>query len=383
VPLDFRSGLAQQRLDQRGRSDVRLTERRGVEVVSDPGYRMDGNSLGDLGLVTGQGPQPDAQRVCERLREGRQQHPCLRVSPGQVNRPVQCHDRFAGARTAAYPGGSVVVAVDEPTLRRMQEDRPFIPRIIERTLQFLDVGDHPEPALRVGMIERVDNRQERGTVDTEGHIGPIFGCDGDFGRSAGCESQQGFGGLLRQAFGDIEQGVFIGPADLVEPRGRYAVTEQRIVGDPGEQQRFVCGSRCDGGRYCDMLDPLGEFDELGRACRRVAFDPPPLSPRISSIVMPDITKQHARGRSMDDQPDIFIDANRPEVRVTRPFEPMKAQARIRQVQLQIKRCGLDRLLFGAVQPGEAGGEGIGDAELHHRTDIARASRRGPPGRSSA
>jgi hypothetical protein len=73
VFLNLRSGLAQQRLDLCRRGDVRLTERRGVEVVSDPRYRMDGNPVGDLRLVAGQGPQPDAQRVCQRLREGRQQ----------------------------------------------------------------------------------------------------------------------------------------------------------------------------------------------------------------------------------------------------------------------------------------------------------------------
>jgi hypothetical protein len=59
--------LAQQRLDQRGRGDVGLTERRRVEVVSDPRYRMDGNPVGDLRLVAGQSPQPDAQRVCQGL----------------------------------------------------------------------------------------------------------------------------------------------------------------------------------------------------------------------------------------------------------------------------------------------------------------------------
>ena len=67
VPLDLRCGLAQQGLNQRRRGDVRLAERRRVEVVSDPGHRMDRDPVGDLRLVAGQRPQPDAQRVCERL----------------------------------------------------------------------------------------------------------------------------------------------------------------------------------------------------------------------------------------------------------------------------------------------------------------------------
>jgi phospholipase C len=71
-------------------------------------------------------------------------------------------------------------------------------------------------------------------------------------------------------------------------------------------------------RFYQMLD------ELGCTRRGVAFDPPPLGPCISRVLVPDITKQQARRRSMDDQSDIFIDANRPEIRVTGPFEPMKA-----------------------------------------------------------
>jgi hypothetical protein len=35
----------------------------------------------------------------------------------------------------------------------MQEDGPFLPREIERTLQFFDVRHHTEPAERVWMIE--------------------------------------------------------------------------------------------------------------------------------------------------------------------------------------------------------------------------------------
>jgi hypothetical protein len=274
----------------------------------------------------------------------------LRVSPGQSNRPVQRHDRLACAGTAAYPGRPAVVAVDQPPLRRMQEDRPLVPRVIEGSFEFLDIGQHLEPALRVGMGERIglDRRPFRHRRG-----------------GAGRQVQQGLGSLLRQPFGDVEQGVLVGSPDLIEPFGRHSVAEQRIVGDPLEQQRFRCGSRCDYGRCGDILDPLGEFDELGCTRRRVAFYPASLGPRISFVVVLDITKQQAGGRSMDDQANVFIDANRPEIRVAGPFKPMEAQARARQVQLKIKRRRLDRLLLRPVQPGEARGEGIGDAEFHY------------------
>ena len=242
MPLNLRSGLAQQRLDQRGRGDVRLTERRRVEVVSDPRHRMDGDPVGDLRLVAGQGPQPDAQGVGQGLREGREQHACLRVSPGQGNRPVQCHDRLAGAGAAADPGGSVVVTVDQPPLRRMQEDRPFIPGIIERPFEFLDIRQHPESALRIGMGERIglDRRPFRHRR----------------GR-ARRQAQEGLGCLLRQPFGDVEQRVFVGLADLAEPFWRHAVAEQRVVSDPGEQQRFGSGRRAAPGRGRSPSSPAG------------------------------------------------------------------------------------------------------------------------------
>ena len=43
----------------------------------------------------------------------------------------------------------------------MQEDRPFLPREIERALEFLDVGHHPEAALGVGVIERIRDGRRR------------------------------------------------------------------------------------------------------------------------------------------------------------------------------------------------------------------------------
>ena len=36
-------------------------------------------------------------------------------------------------------------------LFRVQEHRPFLSREVERTLQFLDVGENPESTLRIGM----------------------------------------------------------------------------------------------------------------------------------------------------------------------------------------------------------------------------------------
>ena len=81
-------------------------------------------------------------------------------------------------------------------------------------------------------------------------------------------------------------------------------------------------------------------------------------------MVPDVAEQQARRRPVHDQSDIVIDAHRPEIRVAGPIEPMEAETGIRQVQLQIKRRRLDRFLLRPIEPREAGGEGIGDAEVH-------------------
>jgi hypothetical protein len=164
--------------------------------------------------------------------------------------------------------------------------------------------------------------------------------------------------------GDVEQRILVRAPHRVEPFRRDAIAEQFVVADAGKQQGLGRGRR-GGRRWNDSdLDPLRQFDELRRAGHRMPFDLAPLGPRIGGVVVPDIADKQARRRPVHDQSDIVIDAHRPEIRVAGPIEPMETQTRIRQVQLQIKRRRLDRFLLRPIEPGEAGGEGIGDAEVH-------------------
>jgi len=91
--------------------------------------------------------------------------------------------------------------------------------------------------------------------------------------------------------GDLEQGVLGGPPDLIEPFGRHAITEERIVGDPGEQRRLGFGCRLGKSQCGDMFNPLGKFYQLSRTRRRMAFDPASLGPRIGGVMVPDIAEQ--------------------------------------------------------------------------------------------
>ncbi len=170
---------------------------------------------------------------------------------------------------------------------------------------------------------------------------------------------------MRQVIGYVEQRVLGGVAHRRQPFDRNSVGQQRLVGYAAEQGRV--GRVWSGRRDCDLLDPLAYLDELRRAGHGMALDLAPLGPTIGGIVMPDITKQHARRGLVHDQPDIGIDSHRPEIRVSSAVEPMEMQAPASRIELQIERCHFDRFLLRPGQSRETVGEGIRDAEFHHRT----------------
>jgi hypothetical protein len=68
---------------------------------------------------------------------------------------------------------------------------------------------------------------------------------------------------------------------------------------------------------------------------------------------------------VQDDADVTACTHRPEVLVFGLLDPMQAHAGMRRVQLQVERRGFDRLLLVAGQAGQAVGEGVGDAEVHH------------------
>ena len=67
---------------------------------------------------------------------------------------------------------------------------------------------------------------------------------------------------------------------------------------------------------------------------------------------------------MHNQPDICIDAHRPEIRVYGTVQPMEMQPPAGRIELQVECRRLDGLLLRTGQPYEACCKGIGDAELH-------------------
>jgi hypothetical protein len=172
--------------------------------------------------MSGSLPIKNCSRVLsafEGLRERRQQHQRLGVAARQSNRAMQRDNRLAGAGRSRDPRRPGVAALDELALRRMQKHRPFRPRKVERAFQLLDIGQHPEAALRVRMGERVG------------------GCGGwcrDRRGPTSRQVQQRLGRLLRQAIGYIEQRILGRLTHRIEPFDWDAVSQQHVIGYANE-----------------------------------------------------------------------------------------------------------------------------------------------------
>jgi hypothetical protein len=80
--------------------------------------------------------------------------------------------------------------------------------------------------------------------------------------------------------------------------------------------------------------------------------------------MSDIAEQDASGGLVHNQPDICIDAHRPEIRVSRAVEFMKMEASTGWIELQVECRGFYGLLFRPCEPRKAVGEGIRNPKFH-------------------
>src|SRR4051812_47312959 len=115
---------------------------------------------------------------------------------------MQRDDRLARSRRPRDSGRAGLVALDPLPLLGVQEDRPLLPRIIERSRQLFQIAHYAEPALGVGMFERVVDGRER--------LGyPRFAANSKF--------QQRLGGLARQMSGEVEDGILGGGSHIAKP----------------------------------------------------------------------------------------------------------------------------------------------------------------------
>ena len=125
----------------------------------------------------------------------------------------------------------------------------------------------------------------------------------------------------------VKMAALRGPANVSEPFSGHSIAEQHlIVGMFFEQQGFSGFYRyLLRGPGNNFFDRFPDFDKLGSTGARMGFNPPTLGLGIGVVVVIDISDQDTVGRAMNDQPDIAVDPDRPEVRVLGSVEFVKLQ----------------------------------------------------------
>jgi hypothetical protein len=333
------------------------------------------------GLVPDQLPQPRPQCVRQRLRERREQHPRIRVRPSQMHRSVERHDRLPRAGRPGHARRPAVPALHRLALRRMQEDRPLVPRVLERPLQLLAARHRAEPPPRVRMLERVRIRHMRiGSLRLGHHLAlsarilrrelleraRLVGgrIRQPRKRSPRSQHQQRLGRFRRKVIREIEKVVLRRPPNLLQPLRGHSTREQIVHRRIGKQ-RPLRSRRLHVPRKHHLLHALPNLHPLRGTRLRMRLQPTALRPAISRVVMVRVAQQQASLRPVDDQPNVAADPHRPEVLVLRLLELVELHARGRRVDLEVERRRLDGLLLVARESGQAVGEGVGDAEVHY------------------
>jgi hypothetical protein len=276
------------------------------------------------------------------------------------------HNGLAGSCRPRHPCRTRKGAFDQCALRRVEEDAPFLPRKGQSLFEFLLIGDRANPAQRIRMRKRIGSgwsgrRQPAGRG--------IF--------------EQRFRGLRRQMPGQREEAVLIGCTDIGQPVGGHADRKQRVIIQRGKQARSDCflalyelrKDEIERRGRGDILHPRAHLHDLNRAGSGVRLDPSPLRPGIGVIMVADIGDEEAFAGPVHDQPDIAIDARRPEIRVLALVDAMQLKTVAGRVHLQIEDARLHRLLIDTGQAVERCRESVGDQEIHALTPRTPSSPR--------
>ena len=205
------------------------------------------------------------------------------------------------------------------------------------------------------------------TVDDEG-VGPGRHGQGGLRSLAYRQFQKGLRRLRWQVVGQVENTVFIGCPDIFQPFQWDAVAQQLVIGQVGEQQglgrRLYLGPHVHWHR--NLLHDLPQFHQLGGAVGGVHFQLPALRPPVGVVVAAYVAEDDILPGPVQDDAQVQVHPGRPEIRIAGSGQAVQAEARLGKVGLKVEGGGLGRLLLLVGQPGEAGGERIGYAELQGR-----------------
>ena len=127
--------------------------------------------------------------------------------------------------------------------------------------------------------------------------------------------------------GKREEAVLRGCLHVGDPVGRHAGAEQ-LVGGQGGENRPRRWSRpgwrgCGGG---EVVHALAQLDDLEGAGLGVGGDAAALGPGIGGVVVVDIGEQEAAFGLVDDDADVGVGADGPEIAVARGVYAVEVQA---------------------------------------------------------
>jgi hypothetical protein len=236
-------------------------------------------------------------------------------------------------RPSPRPRRAAVVALDELALRRVQEDRPLLPRVLERALQLLDVGEHAEAALGVRVLERVGvpaaatGRCHRGFTPTPDRAAPRRPPAGRCSASSSRVSS-------------------VACAHVVQPLRRDAVAA-------GARRRRTLSNRASGGRaggtaprtWTGSPRPLADLHELRGAGLRVRLQLAPLGPGVGGVVVVDVAEQQARAVRWTIRRMSRLTRTDQKFGSFALVELVELHPGIGGVELEVEGRGLDRLLL--------------------------------------
>ncbi|WP_374943098.1 hypothetical protein [Sphingomonas sp.] len=161
----------------------------------------------------------------------------------------------------------------------MQKHGPLLEGLVERSAKLLEVINHPEAPLRVGMRKGIGAGRE---PDRNVILEP----------TTREQIQQGLSRLGRQAVEQPIHGRFVRLTHRIEPGARHADIEELVVRQRDEWPLY---------RHRRSLDPLGvnetlfgplsHLDELHRPRALMRDQRAPLGPAIGSIVVINPAKQ--------------------------------------------------------------------------------------------
>jgi hypothetical protein len=117
----------------------------------------------------------------------------------------------------------------------------------------------------------------------------------------------------------------------------------------------------------DLLHTFPHFYDLSRTRGGVHLQLATFGPCVRLIVVGDVAHHQAAGQPVDDDADVVVDANRPEVAVLRALQAMELHARIARIELEVEGCVLYGLLLVAGQAREAVVESVREPEGGHDT----------------